>query len=58
VIDFWKKGVRYQQVMFAIVLAITILVFIPMAFVILRPALASVAYWFIAIPGLTVAAGH
>src|SRR5579884_237644 len=27
-IDFWSKGVRYQQVMFIIVLAITIIAFI------------------------------
>ncbi len=57
-IDFWNKGARYQQAMFAIVMVITILVFIPIAFVILRPALVSVAYWFVAIPGLTVPAGH
>lgn len=57
-IDFWNKGVRYQGRMFAIVLIATIVVFIPIAFVILQPALSSVAYWFIAIPGVTVPAGH
>jgi succinate dehydrogenase / fumarate reductase, cytochrome b subunit len=61
-IDFWNKGVRYQRSMFAIVVIITILAFIPIAFVILRPALStalvSMAYWFVAIPGLTVPAGH
>ncbi len=61
-IDFWNKGVRYQRSMFAIVIIVTILVFIPIAFVILSPALStalvSVAHWFVAIPGLTVPAGH
>lgn len=57
-IDFWSKGARYQKIMFAAVMALTILVFIPIAFVILRPALVSVAYWFINVPGLTIAAGH
>jgi succinate dehydrogenase / fumarate reductase cytochrome b subunit len=61
-IDFWSKGVRYQRSMFAIVVIITILVFIPIAFVILAPALStalvSLAYWFVAIPGLTVPTGH
>jgi succinate dehydrogenase / fumarate reductase cytochrome b subunit len=61
-IDFWSKGVRYQRSMFAIVVIVTILVFIPIAFVILQPALStalvSMAYWFVAIPGLTVPAGH
>jgi succinate dehydrogenase / fumarate reductase cytochrome b subunit len=53
-IDFWNKGARYQRAMFAIVMVLTIVIFIPMAFVILRPALASVAYWFIDIPGLVI----
>ena len=37
-IDFWRKGSRYQRVMFWIVLAVTIIVFIPMAYVIMVPA--------------------
>ncbi|WP_236023014.1 succinate dehydrogenase, cytochrome b556 subunit [Dictyobacter formicarum] len=37
-IDFWRKGSRYQRVMFWIVLAATIIVFIPMAYVIMVPA--------------------
>lgn len=37
-IDFWRKGSRYQQAMFGIVLAATIIVFIPMAYFIMLPA--------------------
>lgn len=40
-IDFWRKGVLYQKVMFAIVMAITILAFIPIAYFVLLPALPS-----------------
>lgn len=37
-IDFWRKGSRYQRAMFGIVLAATIIVFIPMAYYIMGPA--------------------
>ncbi|GCE26710.1 putative succinate dehydrogenase (cytochrome b-556 subunit) SdhC [Dictyobacter alpinus] len=37
-IDFWRKGSRYQRLMFGIVLAATIIVFIPMAYYIMGPA--------------------
>ncbi len=50
VIDFWRKGVHYQKVMFAVALIVTILIFIPFAYIILRPALAPVAYWFFHLP--------
>ncbi len=39
VIDFWRKGVRYQLLMFVIVLVITIVGFVPIAYFILEPAL-------------------
>jgi succinate dehydrogenase / fumarate reductase cytochrome b subunit len=45
-IDFWRKGARYQRVMFGIVLAATIIVFIPIAYYILVP----VFKWMIMIP--------
>ncbi|QBD79698.1 succinate dehydrogenase, cytochrome b556 subunit [Ktedonosporobacter rubrisoli] len=51
-IDFWRKGVYYQKVMFAIVMVVTIVIFIPFAYFVLRPALLPIAYWFINIPGV------
>lgn len=47
-IDFWKKGVRYQQQMFIAALVLTIVVFLPFAYVVLIPKLGGVAAWFIA----------
>jgi succinate dehydrogenase / fumarate reductase cytochrome b subunit len=46
-IDFWKKGVRYQQVMFIAALVLTVVVFLPFAYVILIPKLGGVALWFV-----------
>ena len=37
-IDFWPAGYKYQQAMFYIVLAITIISFLPMAYYIMAPA--------------------
>jgi succinate dehydrogenase / fumarate reductase, cytochrome b subunit len=51
-IDFWRKGARYQRVMFGIVLALTIIVFIPVAYFVMLPTL----QWFIQRP--QVSAGH
>ncbi len=56
-IDFWKKGVRYQRTMFAVVLALTIIIFIPFAYIILRPALASTVAWFFTLPSMA-SVGH
>jgi succinate dehydrogenase / fumarate reductase, cytochrome b subunit len=39
VIDFWRKGVRYQLLMFVIVMVITVVGFIPIAYFILEPVL-------------------
>ena len=39
VIDFWRKGVKYQLAMFIIALALTIAGFIPFAIYILAPVL-------------------
>ncbi len=56
-IDFWSKGVRYQKVMFAIALAITIIVFIPAAYFILAPKLLGpLGAWFV--QPLFAHAGH
>jgi succinate dehydrogenase / fumarate reductase cytochrome b subunit len=46
-IDFWSKGVRFQKAMFAIVMVLTIVVFLPFVWYILAPKLGSVAYWFV-----------
>ncbi len=39
VIDFWRKGVRYQVLMFAIVLVVTVVGFLPIAYYVLYPVL-------------------
>ncbi|MBV9710220.1 MAG: succinate dehydrogenase, cytochrome b556 subunit [Ktedonobacteraceae bacterium] len=57
-IDFWSKGVRYQQVMFIIVLAITIIAFIPTAYIVLLPKLPGAAAWFFMLPTTVAHAGH
>jgi len=46
-IDFWKKGARYQQTMFVVALVLAIVVFLPFAYVILIPKLSGVAMWFV-----------
>ncbi|GAC1382112.1 MAG: hypothetical protein NVSMB33_09210 [Ktedonobacteraceae bacterium] len=38
-IDFWRKGVRYQVLMFAIVMVVTIVGFVPFAYFVLAPVL-------------------
>ena len=38
-IDFWGKGVRYQKVLFVAAVAVSILVFIPVAYIIMLPAM-------------------
>jgi len=45
-VDFWSKGVRYQKALFITALAVTIVAFIPIAWIVLRPALVSVVAWF------------
>jgi succinate dehydrogenase / fumarate reductase cytochrome b subunit len=47
-IDFWKKGVRYQQVMFVAALVLAIVVFLPFAYFVLVPKLSGVVAWFAA----------
>jgi succinate dehydrogenase / fumarate reductase cytochrome b subunit len=36
-IDFWPKGARYQGVMFATVMVLTIVSFLPMAYFVIAP---------------------
>jgi succinate dehydrogenase / fumarate reductase cytochrome b subunit len=51
-IDFWSKGVRYQKALFVAVLAASIIVFIPVAYIIMVPAIS----WFFHFP--TASASH
>lgn len=36
-IDFWPKGARYQRIMFATVMVLTIVCFLPMAYFVMAP---------------------
>ncbi len=36
-IDFWPKGVRYQGIMFAAVMVLSIVCFLPMAYFVIAP---------------------
>ena len=45
-IDFWRKGVRYQRAMFVVVLVLCVLLFIPAAYYVMGPVL----NWFFHIP--------
>lgn len=49
VIDFWRKGARYQRALFAIALALTIVILIPFAYIIMIPAL----HWLVAAPSIS-----
>jgi succinate dehydrogenase / fumarate reductase cytochrome b subunit len=51
-IDFWRKAVKYQKVLFAIVMTLTIALFIPAAYFVMGPVLS----WFINVPVASV--GH
>ncbi|HTI15233.1 MAG TPA: succinate dehydrogenase, cytochrome b556 subunit [Dictyobacter sp.] len=44
-IDFWRKGARYQRVLFAIVLVVTIIVFVPVAYIIMQPVIPWLIQW-------------
>ena len=44
-IDFWKKGARYQRSMFAVVMVLTILVAIPAAYFVFKPLLPNFFAW-------------
>ena len=46
-IDFWKKGSRYQKSLFAVVMVLTILVAIPAAYFVFKPLLPGFAAWVI-----------
>ena len=48
-IDFWRKGAHYQRIMFAVVLVLTVIILIPVAYIILVPAL----HWLTAAPHIS-----
>ena len=45
-IDFWRKAVKYQKVLFVIAMVLTIALFIPAAYFVMGPVLS----WFIHVP--------
>lgn len=49
IIDFWRKGARYQRVLFGIALALTIVIALPFAYIIMVPSL----HWLTAMPHIT-----
>jgi len=51
-IDFWPKAVKYQKVLFVIVLVVAVVLFVPTAYFVMGPVLS----WFIHVP--TASAGH
>ena len=53
-IDFWRNGVRYQRAMFAAVVVLTIVGFVPLAYYVIAPALS----WFVHLPTTSTPAGH
>ena len=52
-INFWRKGVRYQKILFVVVLAVTIIALIPAAYFVMAPAIP----WFFHLP-TTASASH
>jgi succinate dehydrogenase / fumarate reductase cytochrome b subunit len=46
-IDFWKKGVKYQAAMFGVVLVLTILAFLPVGWTVVLPIINGTAKWFV-----------
>ena len=49
-IDFWRKGVKYQQGMFVAALVLAIIAFIPLAYFVIGPVFGPVAFWFFHLP--------
>lgn len=50
VIDFWRKGVKYQRGMFVAALVLAIVTFIPMAYFVIGPVFAPAVAWFFQLP--------
>ncbi len=50
VIDFWRKGVKYQRGMFVAALVLAVVAFIPMAYFVIAPVFASAVAWFFHLP--------
>ena len=49
-INFWRKGVHYQKVLFVAVLAVSIIAFIPIVYFVMAPAIP----WFFHLPTASV----
>jgi succinate dehydrogenase / fumarate reductase cytochrome b subunit len=56
-VDFWSKGARYQQVMFTIVMVVTIICFIPIVYFVIGPVVPGMVAWFFS-PLTTASVGH
>ena len=52
-IDFWRKGVRYQRIMFVAVIVVTLAFFLPMSVFVIGPFF----HWFSHVPA-TGSVGH
>ncbi len=50
VIDFWRKGVKYQRSMFVAALVITVIAFIPMVYFVIGPLFGPAVVWFFQLP--------
>lgn len=46
-IDFWSKGARYQRALFGIVVGLTVVSFLPLAYFVILPKLSGLFAWFI-----------
>ncbi len=55
-VDFWRKGVRYQQAMFVVVMTVTILALLPIIYYVIGPTVPGVMTWFFA--PVTASVGH
>src|SRR5579859_4143300 len=56
-VDFWSKGVRYQQVMFIAVLVVTILAFLPIVYYVIGPVIPGLMAWLVE-PVVRASVGH
>lgn len=50
VIDFWRKGVKYQRGMFVAALVLAIVAFIPLAYFVIGPVFVPAVAWFFHLP--------
>ncbi len=53
-IDFWQKGAHYQRALFAAVIVLTIIGFVPLAYYVIAPAVP----WFFHLTPASTVSGH